>query len=91
MKTSNELKEEAKVFVNGFIAGSCNSFDYSLTVFTEEHPEVNKDILETILNKAIEEAEIFLCDSCGWWCWAHERSWNDYDTCRDCDPEEEED
>ncbi len=32
---------------------------------------------------------MFLCDSCSWWCEAHERSFNDYDVCRDCSGDED--
>lgn len=86
----DNLKEVIRAFVNGFIAGSCNSFDYSLEVLKEEQSDVAPDTLETLLNEVIAEEEIFLCEECGWWCWSHEISFNNSSVCTDCAGEDDE-
>ncbi|WDR22138.1 hypothetical protein PJM41_0053 [Salmonella phage vB_SenS_UTK0009] len=89
MKLS-ELEISIREFVSGYIAGSCNSYDHCLDVLKSEHPTVDSDLLETLLNNEIEVAGIFICDTCSWWCWDHEHS-SDYDVCSDCHGDNEDD
>lgn len=83
-----KLKELVREFTNGFIAGSCNSFDQSVDVLVAEYPNIDPAELEKLLTEVIKEEEIFLCEVCGWWCWAHELSYNNIDTCTECSGEE---
>lgn len=51
--------------------------------------KITAEEADDLLGQALEKTEIFLCDSCSWWCEAYEHSFNDYDVCRDCNEEEE--
>ena len=94
MSKHEELKALAERFVSGYVAGSCNSYDECRSRFTEEVKEVDESIcdqqIELILDQAIDEAEIFLCECCGWWCWAHEHSEVCEGNCSECSPSDEE-
>lgn len=82
-----------ETFVHGYIAGSCNSYEECkerlAESLNEEFGIVDLGHVEAVLDNGIEEAEIFLCNSCGWWCWAHEQSFNHVDECAECHPEDE--
>ena len=82
-------------FVSGYVAGSSNSYDECkerlAESLNEEFGIVDLGYVEVVLDNAIEEAEIFLCNICGWWCWAHEQSFNHIDECNECTPGDDED
>lgn len=82
-----------ETFVHGYVAGSCNSYEECKERLAEELEEhfgiVDRGHVEVVLDNAIEEAEIFLCNTCGWWCWAHEQSPAKVDECSECNPEDE--
>lgn len=83
----------AETFVSGYVAGSSNSYNECKEVLAEELKEhfdiVDLGHVECVLDNAIAEAEIFLCNICGWWCWAHEQAFSKVDECVECNPEEE--
>jgi len=92
--SNKPLETIGREFVNGYMAGSCNSFDECLRVFEEELKEHNiawEGDLENHLNDAIESAGIFNCDCCGWWCWDYEHSPTTSGGCNECYPAEDED
>jgi hypothetical protein len=78
-KAMHELEE--------YLCGSCNSFD--IGEFAEDF-----DVDELELAQAMDHAEIFLCNACGWWqfpgdyCGIHD---HDEISCNDCCEEEDED
>ena len=78
------------------VVGTCMSYHEAGRMIVKRVADVcslkiTEDEADELLEQAIEKTEIFLCDSCSWWCEAHEHSFNDYDVCRDCNYEEEED
>ncbi|XAG95790.1 hypothetical protein U7154_000023 [Kononvirus KKP3711] len=92
-KVNKETATLIEQFVHGYIAGSCNSFDESLNVLhfslTEKGIKISLEDLEMELSQALEDAEVFCCPNCNWFCYEHDRSENG-ELCRDCDPDEEE-
>lgn len=90
MSKHEELKAFVERFVNGYVAGSCNSYDQCLSVLKESVVEEGfntcDQMIEQTLNAVLEEEEIFLCSECAWWCWSHEMSEMNDTTCVDCSP-----
>ncbi|UXD79671.1 hypothetical protein OJNDCHOG_02035 [Klebsiella phage 150049] len=73
--------------------GTCMSYHKVGSLIVQQVADVcslkiTHDEADELLGQAIEKTEIFLCDECGWWCEAHEHSYNDYDVCRDCNEED---
>lgn len=89
-KVNKETATMIEQFVNGYIAGSCNSFDESLNVLhfslTEKGIKISLEDLEMELSQALEDAEVFCCENCGWWCYEHDRS-EEGTYCSDCEGE----
>ncbi|QYC51602.1 hypothetical protein key_111 [Erwinia phage KEY] len=93
---NKSVEKLALEFVNGYIAGSCVSYDDALTTFAEALADEgitvpNNDTLEKWLNDAIEESGIFNCDECSWWCWDYEVAFFGNNKCVECDPRDEDD
>lgn len=93
MSKHDNLKALVENFVNGYMAGSCNGYNECLNRLIEEVKEFDESIcdqqIEQLLDQVIAETEIFLCECCGWWCWAHEYSETTADYCTDCAPNNE--
>lgn len=89
----HQIETLANEFVQGYVAGSCNSYDTSLEAFgdvVKDHDLAFESELEVVFDNAIERAGIFHCDCCGWWCWDHEFSTSSVGNCSECYPDEEE-
>lgn len=76
------------------VAGTCMSYHKAGRLIKERVADVcglkiTAEEADDLLGQALEKTEMFLCGSCSWWCEAHERSFNDYDVCRDCSGEDE--
>lgn len=91
MSKHEKLKAEIERFVNGYVAGSCNSYDHCLSLITEEiqkeDPSICSQLVEQTFDAVLGETEIFLCDTCAWWCWSHEMSEGNDSVCADCSPD----
>lgn len=88
MSKTENIKQFVEKFVSGYIAGSSNSYDECkqyLISELEEHFDIrDEQHVEMLLDAEIAEQEIFLCEVCGWWCWSHEFSEVEENTCNDC-------
>lgn len=76
------------------VVGTCMSYHAAGSLIVQRVADIcglkiTHDEADDLLGQALERTEIFLCDSCSWWCEAHEHSFNDYDVCRDCKEEDE--
>lgn len=86
----SQLQTKVENFVNGYVAGSSNSYDVCFEALKEELPDVDETELQCLFDNVIEQEEIFLCSECGWWCWSHEVSFNNSSVCTDCAGDEDE-
>lgn len=64
-----------------FLTGSCNSLDEALQIFEKEELADHQPFLQYL------DDEIFLCDSCSWWCPLDEQNRHDELVCCDCHDE----
>lgn len=87
IKVSKEIKSKIEEIVDGYIAGSCVSFDEALNRLDEDLEEMgvtmSLESLEELLIQAIADAELFCCENCSWWCHEHDRS-EEGTYCSDC-------
>lgn len=92
-KVNKETAILIKEFVHGYVAGSCVSFNQAVTVFIsllkDNFIDIKEEEVEELLSEALNDAEYFNCENCGWWCPEHDRSENG-ELCRDCSPDCEE-
>jgi len=61
-----------------YLAGSCNSLNSALDMFDAEHLDMHDPFLKML------DDEIFLCNTCDWWCPIEEANMNSELTCNDC-------
>ena len=69
MKLATAVRE-----IEELLCGTCNSFD--IGEFAEDH-----DLDEMKLAQAMDDAEIDLCDGCGWWQYPGEYTLGHKDEC----------
>jgi hypothetical protein len=61
-----------------FLTGSSSSLDNALAVFGAEDLQDHDPFLVTL------DEQIFLCDTCGWWCLSEEQNCMVDLICNDC-------
>lgn len=77
------MMERIEEFVES-LRGTCRSIDEACNEFGMTFEDLTGEDLEYIDN------EIFCCEDCGWWCELCETSYTVENTCKDCNPEDEE-
>jgi hypothetical protein len=61
-----------------YLTGSSSSLDNALYMFEAEELDSHDPFLVML------DEQIFLCDTCGWWCLAEEQNMSDELQCNDC-------